>query len=117
MLGQRLVERRHEGQEFLIARDTLGCLNHIIGAIGDMAIWLADDARADLFSVDGWAFDDRPMEPGLWVWTGQITYKKERPGPWFRFHDGSWRPALLNDFVRFGLPVPLPRIPEGGLHG
>jgi hypothetical protein len=29
--------------------------------------------------------------------------------------DGSWRPALLNDFVRFGLPVPLPRLPEGVL--
>jgi hypothetical protein len=28
---------------------------------------------------------------------------------------GSWRPALLNDFPRFGLPVPPPRLPEGVL--
>jgi hypothetical protein len=87
-------------QEFLIARDVFGCINHILGAIGYMAIDFADEASADLFSVDGWDEDDRPSEPGLWVWTGQITYKDSPfPDPYFRCHDGSWRPALLNDFT------------------
>lgn len=93
-------------QQFLIARDTLDGFNHILGANGDMAIELADKASADLFSLDGWDENDRPGEPGLWVWTGRIIYSKDYPDPYFRYRDGSWRPALLNDFPRFGLPVP-----------
>jgi hypothetical protein len=107
----------YEGQEFLIARGAFGHIHPILGAVGELAIHLVEMSDGLLSTVWGWDSDDyKPKEPGFWVWTGQITFR-DCPYPYqsYRFHDGSWRPALLNDFARFGLPVPLPRLPEGVL--
>jgi hypothetical protein len=58
-----------------------------------------------------------PDPVGLYVWEGQCELASDRNyslrgnTTWF----GSWRPAVLGDFTRFGLPVPLPRLAEGVL--
>jgi hypothetical protein len=106
----------YEGQEFLIARDAFGRTHAVLGAIGCQAVRLARISDGNLCTVRGWdSTDFKPTEPGVWVWAGEVVYQ-DHPcfSLSFRCH-GNWRPAVLGDFPRFGLPVPLPRLPEGVL--
>jgi hypothetical protein len=96
-----------ENQAFLLVVCDYGD-TAIISTQGEVARWLK--------SRDAWIFDNLPESKGMYVWEGCCEIRWSATGFWEDVDiDGSWRPALLNDFVRFGLPVPLPRLPEGVL--
>lgn len=116
----------HTDQAFLVARDTLGCLSHILAARGGWAIRQADEAAADLADVIGLGEEYHPRSPGLWVWSGTATVRDPDPDDYeamdehedFRTDvEGELRLAVIGDFAVFGLPTPLPRVPEGAAHG
>jgi hypothetical protein len=58
-----------------------------------------------------------PASVGFHIWEGEICVEDfaDRHSSSSFLWTGSWRPAVLGDFPRFGLPVPLPRLPEGVL--
>jgi hypothetical protein len=59
-----------------------------------------------------------PASVGFHIWEGAIALEDSddvHSGTSFLW-SGNWRPAVLGDFPRFGLPVPLPRLPEGMIH-
>jgi hypothetical protein len=110
----------HKDQALLVAALRDGT-QLILAVLGD---WLETE-------VDGFGFGndlDRyfrqdqgnlPGGPGLYVWDGVVFVSdiadpaKRYDGSWRpAYLCGAWRPAVLGDFVRFGLPVPPPRLTE-----
>jgi len=98
----------HKDQSLIVAIDAhAGC--YLLSALGDQATGLLDDVGCDLADF-GFDEDDHPREPGVHVWEGSLvisSYKddegiKDVDQEW----DGTWRPATLADFARFGLAVP-----------
>jgi hypothetical protein len=112
----------HNEQALLVAVSNSyddGHYDLVLAAVGGMARSILEEHEPRVESVIGeedWRWV-REQRAGLYVWVGAIHERPINNWQAFLTWHGSWRPALLNDFVRFGLPVPLPRLPEGVLHG
>jgi hypothetical protein len=110
----------HRNQAFLVAVSNSYEDSHqhlVLAADGDIARLIFEDREPRVDSVigeDDWRWV-REQPAGLYVWTGDIHEKPFHRRQAILTWHGSWRLAVLEDFVRFGLPVPPPRLADGVL--
>lgn len=109
------MAKTYEDQAFLVVNTPNGNW-FVLMALGEFAQLELDTGAP----MEAYLPGLMPGSVGFHVWDGRCEVVREircceveRDGPLIHriVWSGSWRPAVLGDFPRFGLPVPPPRLP------